>query len=302
MDLVIARSEGIMSIDNQPLAIDTSALATNIEFVAYDCNGGAGNIEYSNALRVLDPFIDVVPYASFVNTWLTAAAAMLALPITLAQAKRVKIGLVDGIFNSKRQLPISYANQTWEATDQALMGMQAAVNGWDIAASISAGDATLAANINTMSLQVNLGAIASQPVATGTSDGQTFYLDGYGSIMYMYQISPNDTNGPWNVSSTNSPAWLTSVGGGGVSQQPSYSGSTTPITFQQTAGPNISWPPLNATTPVTMSMTSMRTLLANIQSRRASLQSTRLTKTNAVNLLTTIAAVIAYDATSNWPF
>jgi hypothetical protein len=224
------------------------------------------------------------------------------MPVTLAQAKRVKIGIIDGIFNSKRQLPVNLFGQTWEATDQAMLGMQAAVNAWDVGAAISAGDAALAANVNAMTLRVTLGAPASQPVATGTSDGQTFYLDGYGSIMYMYQISPNDTNGPWNVLSTTSPAWLTSVGGGGVSQQPSYSGSKTQITFQQTAGPNISWPPLNATAPVTLSMTQMQTLLSTIQSRRAALQSTRLAKTNVINLMTTIAAIIAYDATLGWPF
>jgi hypothetical protein len=296
MDIVIARSEGIMSIDNQPLAIDMSPLAANIELIAYDCTAGSGNIEYSNSLRVLSPFIDVTPYAPFANTWLTAANAVVGMPVTLAQAKRVKIGLVDGIFNSKRQLPISYAGNTWDATDQAMVGMQATINAYDIAADIAAGDATLASNVNTMQLNVNLNVPASQPAATG---GTTAY------IRYASAVSPKTgSKGPWTPTFVNSPSWIfpSGVSGGGINQQPSYYGSKSSITYKQTAGPNVSWAPLNATTPVTMSTASMRTLISNIQARRASLQATRLTKTNAINLKTTIADIITYDVTAGWPF
>lgn len=295
MDFVIARSEAIMAIDNQPLEIDSSALASNISMVAYDCSAGKGSIEYSDSLRVLTPFTDVTPYVAFPNTWLTAAAALVAMPLMLAQAKRVKIGLIDGIFNSKRQLPITYAGQTWEATDQALLGMQAAVNSWDIAGAISSGDAALANNVNTMQLRVILTQNASQPPGAG---GGTSY------IRYLNDISPRTgAKSGWAPSFTNSPGWIfpSGVSGGGVNQQPAYQGSKTDISFQSTSGPNVSWPPLNATTPVTLSMTSMRTLLSNIQSRRAALQIARLTKTNTINLMTTIGAVITYDVTAGWP-
>jgi hypothetical protein len=292
MDFVIARSEAIMAIDNQPLAIDSSALASNISIVAYDCSAGKGSIEYSDSLRVLTPFTDVTPYVAFPNTWLTAAAALVAMTLTLAQAKRVKIGLIDGIFNSKRQLPISYAGQTWDATDPALTAMQAAVNAWDVAAALSSGDAALASNINTMKLSVNLVVPASQQPAYGT---------GTGYIHYMYYISPSYGQAPWTILLTDSPVWLTGVAGGGVAQQPVYNGGKDTISYQQTSGPNVAWPPLNATVPVTLSMTSFRTLLSNIQARRAALQIARLTKTSAVNLMTTIGAVIAYDVTAGWP-
>lgn len=284
-----------MSIDNQPLAIDTSPLVANIEIVAYDCSRGSGNLEYNNSLRVLSPFTDVMPYAPFVNAWITAAAAIIGMTITLAQAKTVKLGLVDGIFNSKRQLPISYAGQTWDASDQALAGMQAAVNSWDIAAAISAGDAALANSVNGMSLQVILTQSASQPSGAG---GDTSF------IRYLYDISPRTgAKTGWSPTFTNSPGWIypSGVTGGGVNQQPAYVGSKSAMTYQSTSGPNVSWPPLNATLPVTLSMMSMRTLLSNIQSRRATLQSTRLAKKNTINLLTTIAAVITYDATAGWP-
>lgn len=295
MDFVIARAEEVMAIDNQPLAIDTSPLASNIAIVAYDCSGGTGNIEYSDSLRVLTPFIDVTPYAGFANTWLTAAAAIVELPLTVAQAKRVKIGLVDGIFNSKRQLPISYAGNIWEATDQAMVGMQATINAWDVAAALSAGDAVFANNINTMQLQVHLANLASQPAGAG---GTTAF------IRYLYYQNPRSASkGPWDLLFDNSPSWIfpSGVSGGGINQQPSYYGTKTNVGYQTTFGPSVSWPPLNATTPVSMSMASMRTLIANIQSRRAALQSTRLAKTNAINSMTTIGAVITYDATAGWP-
>jgi hypothetical protein len=291
MDFVIARDEGIMSIDNQPLAIDTSALASNIALVAYDCSGGKGNIEYENSLRVLAPFIDVLPYAAFPNTWLTAAAALVGMPVTLAQAKRVKIGLVDGIFNSKRQLPISYAGNMWDATDQAMIGMQAAINSWNIAADISAADKALADNVNTMGLQVHMSNPASAPVAFIAST----------DTVSAATTATLDNTGKWVVGMSTSPAWATAVGGGTVGVQPAYFATKGQITSSPTNGPNVPWPPLNATAPVTLSMGQMRTLISNIQTRRAALQSTRLTKTNAVNLLTTIAAVIAYDATAGWP-
>jgi hypothetical protein len=53
---------------------------------------------------------------------------------------------------------------------------------------------------------------------------------------------------------------------------------------------------------VRMSMASMRSLIASIQQRRTTLQNTQLAKTNAINALTTMAAVIAYDVTTGWPF
>jgi hypothetical protein len=92
------------------------------------------------------------------------------------------------------------------------------------------------------------------------------------------------------------------VYGGGVTQQPNVSMQKDPITAPAAvAGPPIDWPPLNSTVMVRMSMASMRSLIASIQQRRTTLQNTQLAKTNAINALTTVAAVIAYDVTTGWP-
>jgi hypothetical protein len=297
MDFLIARSEGIVSIDNQPLGVDTSALPVNVAIVAYDCSGGAGNIEYSDQLRVLAPFIDITPYVPFANTWLTAASAIVGMPVTLAQAKRVKIGLVDGIFNSKRQLPINYVGNTWDATDQSMIGMQTMINAWSVETDITTADAILADNMQKLQVLIHQTGNASQPAA---------YASGTGSIDAAVRFDKHLSGGVWDGTYVRipgtSPTWVTSVGGGGVNAQPTYvpipAGQ---IGYQTTTGPSVSWTPLNATAPVSLSMTSMRTLISNIQTRRGSLQSTRLTKTNAINLLTTVAAVIAYDVTTGWP-
>ena len=65
--------------------------------------------------------------------------------------------------------------------------------------------------------------------------------------------------------------------------------------------PPINWTPLGATATVVLSATEMGTLMNGIAQRRASLLNVCQTKKNAVNALTTLAAVIAYDVTAGWP-
>jgi hypothetical protein len=127
VDFVIATSEGVVSIDNQPLGVDTTTLPANVAVVAYDCSSGAGNIEYNDRLRILEPLLDPTPYQAVLNNWLVEAAAQTVMPVTLAQAQRVKIGIVNGIYNGKRQLPITAIGYTWDASDTAYADMQAAI-------------------------------------------------------------------------------------------------------------------------------------------------------------------------------
>jgi hypothetical protein len=292
LDFVISRSEGIVSIDNQPLVINTSSVPANVAIVVYDCSSGAGSIEYNDRLRILEPFIDLTPYASFINAWLTAAAAITGMPVTLAQAKTVKLGLVDGIFNSKRQLPISYAGRTWDATDQSMLGMQAAIAAWDIAQSITNGDNQFSNNVNAISLQTPRTADVSASAISPTTDT----ID---SICLAPVDGQHDANWYWGSAGPG----VTGVYGGDVTQQPNVSMSKSQINAPlQIVGPPIDWPPLNSTVTVSLAMSDMRTLIATIQQRRTTLQNTRLAKINAINAMGTIAAVIAYDVTTGWPF
>jgi hypothetical protein len=289
VDLVIARSEGIVAIDNQPLAVDTSPLASNIALVAYDCTAGKGSIEYNDRLRLLEPFIDMTPYAPFVNAWLTQAALVTDTPLTLPLAKTIKLSLVDGIFNSKRQLPITALGRTWDASDQALMGMQAAIVSWDVAGAAFAADATLVNDFNNIGIATTRIANASANAAFSADSAPFTYID-------SFSPPPNQTPHSGAI------AFMTAVAGGGITGNAAFSANYgRPLSAITTQGPSISWPPLNSTVSVTLAMSDMRSLISSINSRRTTLQNTRLTKQNAINALSTIAAVIAYDVTTGWP-
>jgi hypothetical protein len=70
------------------------------------------------------------------------------------------------------------------------------------------------------------------------------------------------------------------------------------------AGPGaatIQFMPIEGTAPVNVTVTEMGSIMSGIETRRNNLMTTQRTKKNAVNALTTIAAVIAYDVTAGWP-
>ena len=294
MDFVVARSEGIVSIDNQPLVIDTSLLASNVALVAYDCTAGSGKIEYNDRLRLLESFIDVTPYVSFVNAWLTQAALITTTPLTLSLAQSIKLSLVDGIFNSKRQLPITALGNTWDASDQSLMNMQAAIASWDVAASATSADTTLTQNFNGMGIDTHQTQFAAVSPPSPAGGGAISYVPGY------------TTNLDQTVSfadNVNSDAYIGSVSGGGFYQQALFSANyNAQLAPPAVKGPDIQISPYNSPATVTLAMSDVRMLISTINSRRTTLQNTRLTKRNAINSKTTITDIIAYDVTAGWPF
>jgi hypothetical protein len=149
---LIAPEEGLLAIDNQPLNIDMSSMPKNISIIAYNCSNGVGQVEYNDRLKLFDWFGDVSPYIQFLNKWLTVAAALTATPLTLPQSKYVQIGLVDALYNSKRQAPIAALGYNWDASDPAVAAMQAALASWDVVAAASAADAALAQSVNGMTI------------------------------------------------------------------------------------------------------------------------------------------------------
>src|SRR5215469_412714 len=75
--------------------------------------------------------------------------------------------------------------------------------------------------------------------------------------------------------------------------------SWTPVA--NAAGSNQSWVPVGSTTPVNVTPAEQAAIMQGIASRTTNLTTTKNTKTNEVNVLTTISAVIAYDVTAGWP-
>jgi hypothetical protein len=51
-----------------------------------------------------------------------------------------------------------------------------------------------------------------------------------------------------------------------------------------------------------MAMTDMRALISSIQARRTNLQAVRSNKQAYINAQITIPPIIAYDATTGWPY
>lgn len=294
MDLVIARSEGIVAIDNQPLAVDTSPLAANIALVAYDCTAGSGKIEYNDRLRVLEPFIDITPYAPFVDIWLTQAELVTLTPLTLTLAKNIKLSLVDGIFNSKRQLPITTLGHTWDASDQALMAMQAAIASWDIAASATAADSSLTVTFNNIGIDTHYTQFAATSAAV---------VAGGGAISYVPHYTTNKDGTYSTGDNVVSSYFAGSVGGGGFYSQANFNANyNAQLNAVSTTGPTFALAPYNSTVSVVLAMTDLRSLISAINNRRTQLQNTRLAKRNAINALPTITTVIGYDVTTGWPY
>jgi hypothetical protein len=283
MNFVMVRSDSIMSIDNETSIVSLAALAPNLEIVAFDTTTAKGNVEYNDRPRLLEPFADPTPYQPQINAWITNVAARSALPLTLTQAKLIKNGLVDGIFNFKRQQPITLGTNVWDATDSALAAMISALEAWDIVQDINSAFASTANEVNSM--------------------GITTYTFTNTSITYPGSVSGTYVTA---VDFKNSQITTQSITAGGPDQQSASSSSASysshnNINVQSLHAPTIAWPPYNSTTTVTLSFGQMRALISQIGARGITYRNTQLTKKAAINALATIAAVVAYDATTGWP-
>jgi hypothetical protein len=297
MNFVMVRSDGVMSVDNETEVVDLTTLASNIEIAAFNTVTAIGNLEYNDRPRLLEPFADPTPYQPQLNAWITAVAARPALPLSLAQSKVVKNGLIDGIYNFKRQQPILAFSLLWDATDSALAAMISALETWDIVGAINSAFASVANEVNSMGITTTTittvtSTITSMFEATGVtgSDPQG------GTITSVPPLGPS---GSQVILLARDPG----IGGVGVSSSassPSYS-SHTNINVQVLPAPAIAWPPYNSTTTVSLDFSQMRALITAIGVRSISYRNTQLTKKAAVNALASIAAVVTYDVTTGWP-
>jgi hypothetical protein len=289
VDFVIATFEGVVSIDNQPLGVDTTSLPVNVAIVAYDCNTGAGSIEYNDRLRILEPLLDPTPYQAVLNNWLVTANALTTMKITLAQAKRVKIGIVNGIYNGKRQLPVTAIGHTWDASDTAYADMQAAIT------------SSTPGMMDSLTTQANTSIHSDTPVQSVAATSQAAYAAAGGTATYVTGGS-QQTSAPYTVSlNLGSSSFVTAVAGGQMTQQPQYVISNPTNIISPTQNTTATFTPLNETIPQTLNVGQIGQIVSTIQSRRSSLQTVKVNKTNQINALTTVSQVISYDATAGWP-
>lgn len=291
MRFTIIRSESLVVVDNAVSNISVASLPANVEVVVYQETDG--KIEYNDRPSVRTVFTDPSPYQALINAFITDQAALVPA-LQLAQAKQIKKDLVEGIFHHKRRLPYIYNTWQYEATDEAVANMSMLLQG-------SSGVAGLVASINNaltyLKDQINTYVVTQNNSSAGSVNQWSSFHNTNWSLMYR---------GPGGAAYTlGDPIGGASPGGAGAG--PGSGGfltmSTVAVpTVSGSSGPsgNITYQPLNATTPQTIPAADVFSGLLGIANRRNSLNSNRLTKQVAVNNLTTIAAVTAYDATAGW--
>jgi hypothetical protein len=163
----IAPEYGNMCIDNCSLsALDLSSIDPTIRMVQWQEN--AGRIERKTGPALREVFLDPIPYLPSFDLFITTLNGQ-APPITLDQAKKIKIDLNRAIFDAKRQAPIEYLAKTWDATDDEVTAMNSELS---MVSALSGGGSatdiiTLSNNLNQLAFEVNSRVVAPGNNADG---------------------------------------------------------------------------------------------------------------------------------------
>lgn len=260
LSLVINRTQAIVRLAGIPAPFSGS-LASNIAFVQFDEDKG-GALIYNDRPQLPEAFDDPSPYQVGVNDWITAMGALVVNPLTLAQAKAVKCAFILAIGNAKKKIPVS-------------VSVSGTPYQWTVAGNeaLFGSQAWVAPLNNVISL---LNDTAAELNAFSTADAAT--------------------HTQFNIDSTNFVALNTLTGSLPIGTlTASALGSLTPLT-----APPLSALPYGGTTPVTLTIGDVFNIISALGTQSSNTQVSINTKQNAVNALTTIAAVAAYDATTGW--
>jgi hypothetical protein len=312
MRFTIIRSESMVVIDNAPLVLDCSSVPANVEVVAYEDTDGT--VEYNDRPSVRVTFTDPSPYQPILNSWVTASAA-LTPALQLAQAKTIKAGLVEAIFHHKRRLPYSSGGWNWDTNNDALASLETLVRA---CMTVSASSGGLITSINdtlaALITQINSQIVGQVNISAEHVNGWSQVMEANWSSMDHTFESLNGTTGGASTGTAHTHAYTVfgyhltwpyhSTGSGGFVTLNNITGGTVsaPVSAALSYEGNITTQPLNATSLQSIPATLGNTALQGIAARRESLNSNRINKKAAVNALTTIPAVVAYDATTGWSF
>ena len=307
MRFVIIRDENIVSVDNCQLTVNCAALASNIALIAYVET--EGKLQYNDRPGQLTAFTDPAPYQPYINNWITAAAAQTPA-LQLAQAKQVKNDLIEAIFHHKRRLPYRQGPWDYDARDQSVMFLTESLRSNTTVSVTIPADSSLVTNINTalatITGQVNNQVVAVNNVSAGNVNGWS--LTNYVNwTTLLFYDNPQAVPYPGTVWYSNRPTVPTVPGYGGFSTMSNVAGATVAGAGASGTGTptyvgTITITPLNATAPQTVASSDVNAALTGITTRRNTLNGNRMTKQTAVNNLTTITAIVAYDATTGWAF
>jgi hypothetical protein len=212
----------IFAVDNASVSgMDFSTLPINSWMVQW--TDGKGEIENQidpntndNGLRA--SFIDVTPYASFFQQFLTLLPGL-----TLAQAQKVQTDLIKQIFESKRQDPFHYpvasGDYSWDASDEALFsshGAQLQNNLTEIGASVVSYTASATITIPAEQAWVRMWG-GSGASGAGSSVSYLIGSPGVGAPGYLEKFLTGLTPGhTLTYTRGNGGAATTGVGGNGT--------------------------------------------------------------------------------------
>lgn len=337
-----------LNTDHKAFAVDNSSVNGGMDFSALppdiwmvQWTDGRGEIEHQtldgenlNGLR--ENFVDVIPYAPYFKQFLSLLPGL-----TLDQAKKIQIELINTIFDSKRQMPFHYVVATgdfwWDASDTSmaaasLSGVQNATAKVDeIAAKLNA----LVADINSRINDANNNVV----ITNGNSSVSTAFIGAVNGIVNEInnQIVVQGSTLTYHVNETMLGLYQSAGGIGGnnnlnnklrtgfvtgldtdiahTTATFSYVDGIAPGTYASinylngiswdpiggVVQANVQWIPIGATAPVDVATDEQQAILSGISERTNELNLIRNQKNAAVNALTTIASVIAYDVTTGWP-
>jgi len=262
----IAPQDGQVVIDDASMTgIDCSAIDPTVYLVFWYGTNGEILHQHSDRLPVREPFYDLTPYIALFNAWMIAAESATP-PISLAQAKLVKASMIDALFASKRQLPISYLGYTWDGTDNATSAISDQIAAMSSSDGINNAVASLASSINTVHGTFH----------TDLDTDVTAFLNSNADLLNT--VISGATSGTAQHGTT--PSFAT-------------------VAASPATGPNVTWPPLVGP-PIMLTYAQFTGLLQALINRRSTLQLQRTTHKNNVAALTTVPAVAAYDITTGW--
>jgi len=273
---------GAMAVDNMNIAgLNLSALSP-IECVEWKSD--IGTVEQIGS-RLRTNFTDITPYCPYLQMFMANCPG-----ITLAQAQKIQCDATDALFVNKHQQPLYYSVAAgaywWDASDSSVAHFNAAMQ-------IAIAD--LVTQINGYIVDE-----ANPALDTIDNSGATIANHLSSTVLGSYingQLPPAGPNTLNNL--LQSASNVATPGLGGNIPGIAWSGSSS-YRLSHVSPSTLNVVPMGATGTVTVNVQEMGQILDAIHQRRNSLLITGQSKKNAINALTTISAVIAYDVTAGW--
>jgi len=259
----------------------TNSLAANVANVSFNmlAGNGVGQILYNDRPPIQEAFTDPSPYQSYINQFISGLAGL-----TLAQAKQIKIDLINAIYPVKKSaavsVTVSAGTYNWDASDEAL-AMYAMESSSAVITRLNTTNSSLTSMVS------DLNVWAAHFNAQVTSD--TNLNNALVSWWTAYAEPTVD-----NVLGIVSPAINTNYTAAATdaSLTETFPSAGTPGTLSEV--------PLNATAAVSLTPADLQLIVNAVQTQRIAKLVTCNTKIAAVNSLSTVAAVAALDVTTGW--